>query len=76
MSRVLTAIKKPLPPSSRRWTYRSKAGRYCSPASYPHPLGCVVVPDASASAFKRPSLLNDASHKPVGFYLFLFQAQS
>jgi hypothetical protein len=33
----------------------------------------VVVPAASASRVKRPNLLNDASHKPVGFYLFFFK---
>jgi hypothetical protein len=37
----------------------------------------VVVPAASASRIRRPSLFKDASHKPpVGFYLFLFKTSS
>jgi hypothetical protein len=38
----------------------------------------VVVPDASANAFKRLSLLNDVSHRAAarGFYLFLFKTSS
>jgi hypothetical protein len=80
MSRVLTEIKKPLPPSSRRWTYKSKASRYCSSASYPHPLG--GVSDAGCSCarcfgqhFQKPQPLKRRQPQSRGPHLQVFARQ-